>query len=149
MANQKTYHIGQTEYVDFVDMGILNVPAKIDTGATCSAVWATNIKEENNKLQFVLFGKQSSFYTGKEISTKNYSTSKIRNSFGSLRQRYKVQLKISIGDKIFKVDFSLANRSRNAYPTLLGQKLLKGRFIVDVTKKNVHSDNNHKKIGRI
>ena len=46
--------IGSTEFIDVA--GIKNVPAKIDTGADSSAIWASNIEmQKNGILKFSLF----------------------------------------------------------------------------------------------
>ena len=54
--------IGSTEFVEI--FGVSAVPAKIDTGADSSAIWASNIDmKEDGTLIFSLFGKKSPFYT--------------------------------------------------------------------------------------
>lgn len=131
--------IGPTEYIGLSDVGIDKLPAKIDTGAYFSAIWASDIKEEDGCLTFMLFGKQSPFYGGDKIVTKDYAKSRVRNSFGTIQERYRVEMNVKLAGENYKTIFTLANRSRNRYPVLLGRCLLRDRFVVDVSKKNVRS----------
>ena len=49
--------IGRAERVRLLDHGEQRIPAKVDTGADVSSIWATQVKEHDGKLSFVLFGK--------------------------------------------------------------------------------------------
>lgn len=126
--------IGRVVEVDFPDAGIKKLPVKIDTGAYRSSIWATKVHENDGVLHFTLLGPSSEYYTGKEIQTSEYKIVEVENSFAHKQDRYSVFLKIEIGGKIRKSNFTLANRSTKTYPALIGRKLLKNRFIVDVSK---------------
>jgi glutathione synthase/RimK-type ligase-like ATP-grasp enzyme len=132
--------IGTTERVSFPKLDIFDVPAKIDTGADSSALWATNVQEMGNgRLQFVVFGSGSHLYTGSVITTQAYRQVMVKNSFGVAEPRYKVRLLIQIGERKIRAWFTLADRAGMRYPVLLGRRLLKGKFVVDVGKKHVHA----------
>lgn len=126
--------IGRHTLITLPDFQLVNVPAKIDTGAYSSSIWASNISEVDGKLKFTLFNKQSSFYTGKEITTKVYKVLTIRNSFGHTEVRYKVPLRVKIEDRLMKIQFTLSNRAANRFPILIGRRTLQSRFVVDVSK---------------
>ncbi len=126
--------IGRAETIDFTDeSGSLNVPAKIDTGAYSSSVWASNIIETDGTLEFELMGPGHPCYTGKKISTKNYRSVTIQNSFGKSEKRFGVELKVTFCGKRITSFFTLSDRSKKIYPVLIGRKLLKGRYLVDVS----------------
>ena len=55
-------HIGTIEFVSLPDDQIERVPAKIDTGADNSAIWASNIHLDKGKLMFNYFAPGSMFY---------------------------------------------------------------------------------------
>ncbi len=115
-----------------------NIPAKIDTGASSSSIWATNIKvTEDGKLNFVLFGKESPFYTGEILSFDDYRVHSFRSAMGEEQIRYRVFMSIKMAGKKIKVLFSLADRSKNSFPVLLGRRTLRGKFIVNVSLPNV------------
>jgi len=132
--------IGPLTLVDLPELGILQVPAKVDTGADSSSIWATNIKEKNKKLSFVLFDSSSPFYTGKVIETGSYRLRSIKNSFGKSEFRYKVALKMRIEDRKINMYFTLSNRENNKYPVLIGRKSLRNKFLVDVSKPESNLD---------
>jgi len=136
MKQDNLSSIGTIETVDLPSCGIVNVLAKIDTGADSSAIWASNIREVNGTLSFMLFGPTSPYYNAKEIKTRKYSLVTVRNSFGQKEIRYKVELKIKIAKRNINCRFTLANRINNRFPVLIGRRTLRGKFLVDVAKKN-------------
>lgn len=133
---KKSLIIGNSTKVTIA--GIENVPAKIDTGAEYSSVWATNIHlNDQGKLEFCLFGPDNPCYTGEPIVVDNFYAINIRNSTGYNYVRYLVQLPITIKGRRIRASFSLADRSRNNFPILIGRRLLKGKFLVDVSELEV------------
>ncbi len=146
MIKKQLPFVGSRELISFPKNGISDVHAKVDTGADFSAIWASDIKEENGELSFVLFGPGSRYYTGDRIRTKKYSLTYVRNSFGHGEERYKVKLLTTLQSKRIYIEFRLADRSTNRYPVLIGKKTLQGRFLVDVTKDGVHSNKEPLKI---
>lgn len=115
--------------------GIPGVPAKVDTGADSSAIWATAIAlSPDGVLEFVLFGPESPFYTGEKLTTKHFRVQQVRNSMGGVDIRYRAQLPIVIRGKRIRANFTLSDRSKNGFPVLIGRKTLKNRFLVDVSR---------------
>jgi hypothetical protein len=125
--------IGRAERIDLPQSGIVGLPAKVDTGAYRSSIWATNIHEQNGVLYFTLLGPDSEWYTGKELSTKEYVIVEVENSFGHKEERYSIYLRVRIKGRLVKSNFTLADRAVKTYPVLLGRKLLRHKFIVDVS----------------
>lgn len=132
--NYKTI-IGRAEPIDFIegDGDYSTIPAKVDTGAYSSSVWASAIHEDSGELSFELFGKGYESYTGTPITTKKYQIVTVENSFGKSEKRYGVYLRVRFCGKKVTTFFTLADRSKKMYPVLVGRKLLKGRYIVDVS----------------
>lgn len=136
--------IGATEYVDVV--GIQDIPAKVDTGADSSAIWASQIRmSKDGILEFCLFGKDSPFYTGEIIKRKDFKVAVIRSSSGHEQIRYRTHLSINLKGHKIKVLFSLANRSNNNYPILIGRRTIAGKFLVDVSEKHTNIRSKSKK----
>jgi glutathione synthase/RimK-type ligase-like ATP-grasp enzyme len=131
---KKPLTIGSTTVINFPKLGIKKVPAKVDTGADSSSIWASNIAENNGKLSFTLFAQTSPFYNGKKIETRDYQIISIKNSFGITEYRYKVRIPISIEGRSVNVKFTLANRASNRFPILIGKRTIHGKFVVDVSK---------------
>lgn len=128
--------IGRAEKVFFPDITNGRVPVKIDTGADACSIWATATELEGDRLHVVFFGEGSEFYTGEEhiFGKKDYTMTRVANSFGHREIRYKVKLLIKIKGRSIRGSFSLADRSNKLYPVLIGRSLLKHKFIVDVSK---------------
>jgi len=135
MTNQAKTLIGRVEKITLVDYGDLLVHAKVDTGADRSSIWASQVKLKDNKLTFVLFNKQSAYYTGQvmELSPSKFSEVVIENSFGHREVRYLVKMRIRLAGRLIRASFTLADRSPKTYPVLLGRRLLAGKYIVDVS----------------
>jgi ribosomal protein S6--L-glutamate ligase len=135
MTNKDYTLIGRAEKIDLLDFGILEVPAKVDTGADTSAIWASSIEEKTDGLHFILFGPGNQFYSGVEqrFTKPDYSLTRVANSFGQKELRYKVKLRMKIKGRTIRATFTLSDRSQKTYPILLGRRLLHGKFLVDVT----------------
>jgi hypothetical protein len=133
MATQFKTIIGRAEKIDFlIDENALGIPAKIDSGAYSSSVWASDIQEANGILTFTLLGPVHLQYTGEKISTSKYKIVTVQNSFGKSEKRYGLDMTVRFCGKKVTTFFTLADRSKKIYPVLIGRKLLKGRFVVDV-----------------
>lgn len=138
MSEEKNLtYIGINLLIDFPVLGIKNVPAKIDTGADSSAVWATQIKEDNGELSFVLFDTDSPHYTGETIKVHEFTKVRVKNSFGTEETRYKVKFTVQIANRKIKAGFTLANRGNNSFSVLIGRKTLHGKFLIDVSHKHI------------
>lgn len=132
--------IGRAENIDFVGTS-LGVPAKIDTGAFRSSVHASSIKvvakEGKKVLKFDIFGHPCA-PVRRTMETDRFDVLAVKSSNGKVEDRYEVTLKIKIGPKIFNTSFTLADRSNNVYPVLIGREALKTRFMVDSSKSSVN-----------
>lgn len=128
--------IGSTAYIKVA--GIPKIPAKIDTGADSSSIWASSISvNADGQLEFCLFAPESPLYTGEKITADEYKVQRVRNSTGDIHIRYRVALPAVIKGKRMRISFTLADRSRNNFPVLLGRKSLNNKFLVDVNKTAV------------
>lgn len=129
--------IGRTATAAFPAEGIHDVSVKIDTGADSSSIWASELQmSDANVLSYTLFGVGSPYYSGKRHKSKSYSASLIRSSNGSAQVRYKVELSIVLEGRKIRGTFTLADRSKNSYPVLVGCKLLNQKFLVDVSRQS-------------
>ena len=133
MINREKVIIGRTAIARFPANGSGDVPVKIDTGADRSSVWASRITvDSEGTLSYVLFDEESPYYTGVTHSTTEYTAAVIRSSNGTAQVRYKVAMDIELEGRVIRASFTLADRSRNTYPVLIGCTLLRNKFIVDV-----------------
>lgn len=135
MSSEPKKIIGRTASASFPAEAIFNIPVKIDTGADRSSIWASELEiDKDNVLHFVLFDKDSPYYSGKRHTARNYSAHLVRSSNGNAQVRYRVYLSIELAGRKIRGSFSLADRSQNTYPVLVGCRLLNKKFLVDVSK---------------
>lgn len=127
--------IGRNEEVDFPELGLYGVNAKIDTGAYTSSLHCYDIREENGVLYFKLLDAKIEFKVQDQKFTE-YSEKNIKNSFGEIEKRYVIKTIVKIGGRSIKSLISLTDRGTMRFPVLIGRKLLKNRFIVDVALTN-------------
>lgn len=125
--------IGRAERIDIPKGKVFGVPAKIDTGAYRSSIWASNIHEVDGLLHYTLLGPESQNYSGIELSTSDYELVDVENSFGHSEQRYSIMMSIRMAGRRVRTNVTLSDRSNKTYPILIGRRLLRGKFIVDVS----------------
>ncbi len=132
--------IGRREYVDFPELGIAGIEAKIDTGAYTSSIHCENItiNYENSKpiLYFTIEQEKVVTFRFEEFTQK-----KIKNSFGEMEERYVIKTLIHIGRKKIHSTISLSNRDNMRYPVLIGRRLLKRKFLIDVNQIHTNGIN--------
>lgn len=128
--------IGRKELVDFPELAIKGIDAKIDTGAYSSTLHCQDIKVKDKKIYFKVLDPTHPIFSQKEHCFSEFSRKKIKNSFGEIEERYMIKTKIKIAGRVIKSIISLTDRGKMRYPVLIGRKLLKNKFVVDVSIKN-------------
>ncbi len=129
--------LGRSDRVDLPELGLSNIHAKIDTGAYTCSLHSCNAKVVKGKLEFVLLDEEHPEFTGIKYTFKNFTQREIKNSFGIVETRYVIKTTIRIFDRLIRAEFSLSGRDNLRFPVLLGRKILRKRFLIDVTKKNL------------
>lgn len=126
--------IGRVEVVEFTELDVA-LHARIDTGAKTSALWASKLSvDKNGVLRAVLLDKEHPEYTGKELSFDEYERTVVSSSNGVAETRYKVKLLVKLAGRNIRASFTLADRSAQVYPVLVGRNVLNRKFIVDVSR---------------
>lgn len=133
--------IGRKDKVDFPELGLYNITAKIDTGAYTSAIHCHEIKivrkGKKRYVSFRLLDPSHSTYNGTLLKHELLALRKIKNSSGQVEERCIIKTVIVLYGKHYDMELSLTDRSRMECPVLLGRKLLRKRFIVDVGMVNL------------
>lgn len=136
--------IGRLARVKLVDQGVSRVIARVDSGATKSSIDASNIYEKDGILHYTLFNENSPIYTGKEFTTKEFTSINVRSTVG-MQDRYSIMLKFEVNHEIHEVMFALSDRAHMLYPVLLGRNFLRGKYTVDTSKQFVEKSNKMKR----
>ena len=129
--------LGRSDRVDLPVLGLENIHAKIDTGAYTSSLHCLRAEIIDDKLEFVLLDEEHPEFTGMKFTVKKFEQREIKNSFGEAELRFVIKTKVKIFDMIIRAEFSLSNRGNLKFPVLLGRKILRHRFLIDVTKKDL------------
>ncbi len=135
--------IGRKERIHFVDFGLRNLIAKIDTGAYSSSLHCNiigiSIIDGEEYVKFIPLVYKNKVKNAHEIVTKVSKKKLVKSSSGHTEERYFVKLEVQMNGHSVKTEFSLTDRSSMRHTILLGRKFLKGNYIVDVSRKFVFS----------
>lgn len=132
--------IGWEEWINFSDLGLPAVKAKVDTGAKTSALHATQIepfkKEGVDYVRFMVHPIQKNrdikIYCEAPLRDHRFVTS----SNGRKEKRYVIQAKFIIGEVEFMSDLTLTSRFGMNFRMLLGKEaMIKGKMVIDPSKK--------------
>lgn len=141
-SENKKIIIGQEERISLPSNGIIDIPARIDTGAKTSSIHAKNIRyEEENGITMVIFdfiakNKDRALVTT-TVRSELHTKRKIKTHSGSPVTRPYIVTELKFGDITFEAELNLSNRSHMKYKLLIGREVLKNRFIVDVNRSNI------------
>lgn len=131
--------IGRAAYITLPALEISQIACKIDTGAYTSSLHShkPRVVEKNGQkvLQFEIPGELCGDGKTRTFETSDYKRKLIRSSTGHEQERFVIKTIVVLKGRRFKAEFSLSNRNKMRYPILIGRKLLRRRFLVDVTQK--------------
>lgn len=137
--------LGRYDRVDLPELGLSNIHAKIDTGAYTCSLHCKMAQVVDGKLEFILLDQEHPEFTGMKFVFTNFEKRDIKNSFGEVEKRFVIVTSITIFDEVITTEFSLSNRGSLKFPILIGRKILRNRFLIDVAKKNVSFKEKRKK----
>lgn len=133
--------IGRMDRVDLPQFELFDLPCRVDTGAASSALHCHKVKlvetEGIEMISFHLLDPSHPDYEHQEFRTMDFKERVVRNSFGNSESRFVIKTRIELFGRRFKTEFTLSDRGKMTYPVLLGRKALTGRFIVDVSEKDL------------
>jgi hypothetical protein len=127
--------LGWREWLDFPDLGITQIKAKVDTGARTSCLHAYYVKPfERNGAPWVRFGihprqNDTSEEIHCEAPIKDRRT--VRDSGGHEEYRYVIETLISIGNECSLAEVTLTDRDTMKFRVLLGRTAIRGQYLVD------------------
>ena len=133
MENKKI--VGRKEIISIIDLHLVDLDAKIDTGADSNALHCDHIEIENDTVHFTLLDEIHPAYHGKRMSLPLYKLKKVKSSNGETQLRPSIKVSVEFMGKKYKSVISLTSRADMKFPMLIGRRFLKDRFLVDVSKE--------------
>ncbi|CAA6823463.1 MAG: hypothetical protein sometimes fused to ribosomal protein S6 glutaminyl transferase [uncultured Aureispira sp.] len=134
--------IGRIEQADFIELDLMDIDVKIDTGAYTSSIHCHDIQEVSNQLHCHFLDKAHPAYNHKKLIFDHYNITIVKSSNGIAEPRYKIFTKIRFGAKKYAISLTLTDRGEMRYPVLIGRKFLNKKFLVDVSLTNNLKNNN-------
>ncbi len=129
--------IGRVDIVDLPELALFDMEAKVDTGAYTSSIHCAKVKlittGNVQKISFQIPGPKGKEPSTRRFVTENFREKHVKNSFGHTEKRFVIKTRILIFGRLINASFTLSNRTNMRYPILLGRKLLKKKFVVDVS----------------
>jgi len=132
-----TIIVGRRELISILDLNLIDLDAKVDTGADSNALHCDNIVIENDMVHFCLLDEVHEAYHGKRISMPLHKIKKVKSSNGEIQLRPSIKVSVEFFGKKYKSIISLTNRADMKFPMLIGRRFLKDRFLVDVSEENL------------
>lgn len=129
--------LGRSDRVDLPQLGVFDIHAKVDTGAYTSSLHCQSAEVVDGVLEFVLLDEEHPEFTGLRFRFPDYELRDIRNSFGEVERRFVIATTMKLFDDEIATEFSLCNRGSLKFPVLIGRKILRNRFVIDVDQKNL------------
>jgi hypothetical protein len=133
--------IGRREHISFPELNLFEIDAKIDTGAYSTTIHCHDVEVKNingkKVLCFKLLDPAHLNYNDTEQRFEKFELKIFKNSFGEQEERYVVKTLIKLGKRKVRGTVSLTSRANMRYPVLVGRKLLKDRFIVNVAQEHL------------
>lgn len=122
-------------------LNIKEIKAKIDTGATTSALHAIiiSINEYQGQqfIRFKVYPHQGDRYAPKICKAPLVAHRFVMSSNGHRERRYVIRTPITVGKITYFTEITLTDRSPLRFRMLLGRMALKKKFLIDPGKSHL------------
>jgi len=131
--------IGRVEKIALPDLHLANIDAKVDTGAYTSSIHCKIVGESEvdgiKYVHFIPLTSKNRVRNAQPYCAPAIYKKPVKSSNGIEESRYFVKLRLKLGNRVVRTEFSLTDRSGMKHTVLLGRKFLRKRYLVDVTKR--------------
>ncbi len=128
------FSVGWEEWVALPDLGLPALKVKTDTGAKTSSLHAFNIQpfgtESKPKVRFGIHPIPDRPDVEVFCSAPVVDRREVTSSNGQTELRYVIKTPITVGDRTWDIEVTLANRESMAYRMLLGRTALEGITVI-------------------
>lgn len=127
--------IGWREWIALPGLGIAAIKAKIDTGATTSAIHAIHVerirRRRRDYVRFQIHPLQKETHLTIQAEAPLVDFRSVRSSNGHESPRPVIRTQVELFDEIWPIELTLANRDQMGFRMLLGRQAIRDRFLVD------------------
>ena len=145
--------IGSEEWCSFDELNIPAIKARVDSGAKTSSIQASNIKRVMKSgvrwVQFEVNPIQDNRSVTVICIARLVDVRNIKSSTGIMEKRYVIKTPLRLGNAIFDIELTLANRDSMDFRMLLGREALLGKYIIDIEKKYCSREYSYKEIEKL
>lgn len=131
--------LGALEVCNLPELQITDLHVRVDTGAKTSSLHVDNIETETrNGDIWVSFDIHPDIHNVERVvrrTTKLKETRLIKSSNAAKEQRFVIETKINIGERIWPIEVTLSDRSSMSYLMLLGRQAMLHEVLVDPSKE--------------
>lgn len=129
------FTIGWAEWVALPDLGLPAIKAKVDTGARTSALHAFQVEPfgppATPMVRFAIHPIPGRTDIIIYCSAPVIDRREVTSSNGEREMRSVITTRVQIGERIWPIEMTLANRETMAYRMLLGRQAIRGDIRVD------------------
>lgn len=141
---------GSEEWVSLPELKIPLIKVRVDSGAKTSAIHAVNIFPfQRNGESWVSFDIHPLQYDGKQVvhcEAQVVDRRIIKSSSGNRESRYVIRTPLKIGEEVWDIEITLANRDSMGYRMLLGREAMRGKILVDPDSSFLFGDRTSEEI---
>ncbi|MDM8350767.1 ATP-dependent zinc protease [Pseudomonas sp. sp1636] len=123
------------EWINLPELGMVGLRAKIDTGASTSCLHASDIQPfQRDGEGWVRFTAHLGTLVQRRhrCEAQLVTVKNIKSSTGHVQSRYVIRTHLTLGDRVWPVEFTLTCRKTMRYRVLLGSKaLIDGQLVVN------------------
>jgi len=135
MTDQGRTVIGWREWVGMPEFGVIEVKAKVDTGADNSSLHAFDIERFSDggieMVRFEIHPRQRKRKPSIGCVAEVAGERKVRNPGGRLETRPVIRTTLVVAGEKLEALVNLTTRDEMTFRMLLGRRTVRGRFVVD------------------
>lgn len=137
MPPKKLLVVGWMERVGLPDLGLMDMKAKIDTGARTSALHAERIERfERDGEDWVRFRVAHNGTKGRVTAEHRvHDLRAIKNTSGVPEERVVIRTTLAIAGRKWRIDLSLTDRSNMRLPMIVGRTALSAHNVAVHTRR--------------